>query len=72
MNGDFKNLLTQLATLVLSGALGGWIGVQVTLAELRINMENTSQHIHVLEDIARQHDDFRERIARLEVLCKEK
>lgn len=69
MNGALKGLLSQLVVTLAAGGIGGWVGVQVTLAELRANLANTEQHIHTLEAIARQHEDFRERIARLEVLC---
>lgn len=69
MNDVMKGLLSQLIVTLLAGGIGGWVGVQVTLAELKANVANTEQHIHTLEAIAQQHADFRERIARLEEQC---
>lgn len=71
MNETVKTLLLQFLAALFAGSVGGWVGVQVTLAELRINLENTEAHIHTLEQIAKQHEEFRERIARLEVLCEQ-
>lgn len=69
---NLQTLLQQIMIPILSAAAGGWLGVQITLTELRVNMANTEDHIHTLEQIARQHSEFGERIARLEILCKEK
>jgi uncharacterized membrane protein YciS (DUF1049 family) len=69
MDGAFKSVLTQLLTMSLAGFVGGWVSVQLTLVELRVNTENMAKHITELERIADQHTEFRERIARLEVHC---
>lgn len=69
MDAMLKKIFTDGVLMVLAGFVGGWISVQITLTELRVNAEHMNTSITQLERIASQHQDFDRRIARLEVQC---
>ena len=65
-----KNLITQFLIPVIASIIGGWIGVQVTLATMAEKLTSITARVDKIElssEFARgEHNEFRERIAKLE------
>lgn len=71
MEAAIKKILTDGVLMLLAGFVGGWVSVQVSLTELRVNAEHMNHSIATLEKVAEQHRDFERRIARLEAKCED-